>query len=175
MSAPVTNEAQAAPIQPVAAEPAPAAAPVTDTKPATAPAPGAATGGPIDQDDVKRWTDRANDILARPSEHLNSSSAPGAQPWYAGFFDCFNPVDSCLITCCVPCVTFGKAHHRIHKDPSLKGYEPVNTSVSTICIDVTDSKKSEERLLILDCCSVFYFLARRALAASACPLPSKAR
>lgn len=123
MSAPVNNEAQA-PIEPVAA------APVTETKaPAAAPA-AASTGGPIDQDDLKRWTDRANDILARPSEHLNSSSAPGAQPWYAGFFDCFNPVDSCLITCCVPCVTFGKAHHRIHKDPSLKGYEPVNTSVS---------------------------------------------
>jgi hypothetical protein len=34
-----------------------------------------------------------------------------------------------LITYCVPCVTFGKTHHRTRKDANMAGYEPINTSV----------------------------------------------
>jgi hypothetical protein len=34
-----------------------------------------------------------------------------------------------LITYCVPCVTFGKTHHRTRKDATMAGYEPINTSV----------------------------------------------
>jgi hypothetical protein len=41
----------------------------------------------------------------------------------------FNPIDLCLVTYCCPCVTFGKTHHRLRKDPNLAGYEPINTSV----------------------------------------------
>lgn len=89
-----------------------------------------ASNGPINDADVKMWTDRLNDVLARPSEHLNSKSPEGSQSWFAGFFDCFNPIDTCLISWCLPCVTFGRAHHRMHKDPELNGYEFVNTSVS---------------------------------------------
>lgn len=88
-----------------------------------------ASNGPINDADMKLWTDRLNDVLARPSEHINSKSPQGAQSWFAGFFDCFNPIDTCLISWCVPCVTFGRAHHRMHKDPELSGYEVVNTSV----------------------------------------------
>lgn len=137
MSEPINNGAQPpvqqqTPIQPVQQQQVPVDATAT---PATASngthaAAAPAHGGPIDDQDVKLWSDRAKDILARPSEHLNSRSAAGAQSWFAGFFDCINPVDTCLITCCVPCVTFGKTHHRMHKDSGLKGYEPVNTSVS---------------------------------------------
>jgi hypothetical protein len=36
-----------------------------------------------------------------------------------------------LITYCVPCVTFGKTHHRTRKDANMAGYEPINTSVRT--------------------------------------------
>ena len=36
------------------------------------------------------------------------------------------------ITCCVPCVTFGKTHHRSRKDADLEGYTPVNATVSRI-------------------------------------------
>ena len=85
--------------------------------------------GPISDKDVADWKNRFNDVLARPSEHINSKSPENSQPWYAGFFDCFSPIDLCLITYCVPCVTFGKTHHRLRKNGSLEGYEPVNTTV----------------------------------------------
>jgi len=32
------------------------------------------------------------------------------------------------VTYCCPCVTFGKTHHRLRKDPNLAGYEAINTS-----------------------------------------------
>ncbi|KAF7549741.1 hypothetical protein G7046_g8250 [Stylonectria norvegica] len=89
--------------------------------------------GPIDQNDLNEWKGRVNDVLARPSEHLNSRSPPDAQPWHSGFFDCFNPIDTCLITWCLPCITFGKTHHRLHKSNSLEGYEPINTSCLLFC------------------------------------------
>jgi hypothetical protein len=38
--------------------------------------------------------------------------------------------DKGAITCCVPCVTFGKTHHRSRKDANLEGYTPVNATVS---------------------------------------------
>ena len=113
MAAPVSE-------QPIAA--APAAAPAPAATHAAAP-------GPIDNADIDGWTQRFNKAFAKPSETLNSKSPEHAQPWHAGLFDCFNPIDLCLISCCVPCVTFGKTHHRVHKNGSLEGYEPINTSV----------------------------------------------
>lgn len=86
--------------------------------------------GPIDHDDLNEWKGRFNDVLARPSEHVNSKSPESAQPWASAFFGCCNPIDTCLITWCLPCVTFGKTHHRLRKNGNLDGYEPINTSVS---------------------------------------------
>ncbi|OAQ96372.1 hypothetical protein LLEC1_01857 [Akanthomyces lecanii] len=103
-----------------------ASAPVQTSAPVQA-------SGPVKDQDVKYWTDRANDLLARPSEHIHSRSPAGAQSWFAGFFDCFNPIDSCLITCCLPCVTFGKVQHRMQHSVELEGYEPVNTSCLLLC------------------------------------------
>jgi hypothetical protein len=37
-----------------------------------------------------------------------------------------------LVTYCCPCVTFGKIHHRLVKNNSMEGYEPVNTSVCSL-------------------------------------------
>lgn len=90
------------------------------------------SNGPIDDRDVQDWTKRFNEVLAKPSEVVNSRSPPGAQPWFSSFFGCFNPLDLCLMTYCLPCVTFGKTHHRLHKSGTLDGYEPINTSVSRI-------------------------------------------
>ncbi|KAH6955773.1 PLAC8 family-domain-containing protein [Ilyonectria robusta] len=84
--------------------------------------------GPIDHDDLNEWKGRFNDVLARPSEHVNSKSPESAQPWASAFFGCCNPIDTCLITWCLPCVTFGKTHHRLRKNGNLDGYEPINTS-----------------------------------------------
>jgi hypothetical protein len=96
-----------------------------------APAPNAQhNSGPIDDKDMEHWKARINDVLAKPSEHVNSKSPEGSQPWFAGFFGCCSPIDLCLMTYCLPCVTFGKTHHRLHKNANMDGYEPINTSVS---------------------------------------------
>ncbi|CAK7265918.1 hypothetical protein SEPCBS57363_001832 [Sporothrix epigloea] len=82
----------------------------------------------VDDKDVTEWKNRFNDVLARPSEHLNQRSPAGAQSWSESFFGCLSPIDLCLVTYCLPCVTFGKTHHRLHKDANLAGYEPINAS-----------------------------------------------
>ncbi|KAK2595633.1 hypothetical protein QQS21_006680 [Conoideocrella luteorostrata] len=115
-------------------------APVT-TQPGATPAPVATTtaqpahnkNSPIDQKDLDDWKLRFNDVLKRPGEVVNSKSAEGSQSWFSGFFDCFNPIDTCLITYCLPCITFGKTHHRIRKNGDLQGYEPINTSCLLFC------------------------------------------
>ena len=88
------------------------------------------TNGPIDNRDVEEWTTRFNEVLAKPGDVINSRSPEGSQPWYSSFFGCFSPLDLCLVTWCLPCVTFGKTHHRMQKSAALEGYEPINTSVS---------------------------------------------
>lgn len=120
------------------------AAPVDHSVQAGAAAPPAAPGaapGPIDNADVEDWKNRVNDFLAKPAEVINSKSPEGSQSWFAGLFDCFNPIDSCLMTCCLPCVTFGKTHHRMKKSANLDGYEPVNTSclllVGSACVGLS--------------------------------------
>ena len=85
--------------------------------------------GLLQDKDADEWKNRFTDVLARPSEHLNSKSPDSAQSWMSSLFACFMPIDTCLVTCCVPCVTFGKTHHRLRKDPNLEGYSPINTSV----------------------------------------------
>jgi Cys-rich protein (TIGR01571 family) len=50
---------------------------------------------------------------------------PNAQPWHSGFWDCFSPVDVCLLTCFAPCVAFGKTHHRL-RNGSVTDWHPIN-------------------------------------------------
>ena len=85
--------------------------------------------GPIDDKDVQDWVARTNNVFKAPGDVIKQKSPEGAEPWYAGLFSCFNPIDTCLITYCLPCITFGKTHHRLRKNGNLEGYEPVNTSV----------------------------------------------
>ena len=88
------------------------------------------SNGPINDRDMEDWKNRFNEVLAKPSEHINQKSPEDAGAWNASFCGCFDPIDTCLITWCLPCVTFGKTHHRLRKNGSLEGYEPINTSVS---------------------------------------------
>ncbi|KAB5582323.1 PLAC8 family-domain-containing protein [Coniochaeta sp. 2T2.1] len=90
--------------------------------------PAQAHSGPISDNDVNEWKGRINEVLARPGEVVKSKSPATARPWHESFFGCFAPIDLCLMTYCCPCVTFGKTHHRLRKDPNLAGYEPINTS-----------------------------------------------
>ncbi|KXX77772.1 Protein PLANT CADMIUM RESISTANCE 9 [Madurella mycetomatis] len=93
----------------------------------------AAAQGPINDADVAEWTARFNDLLARPGEYINSRSPEGAQSWKNSFFEFWNPIDTCLFAWCVPCVVFGRTHHRLRKSPTLEGYEPINTSCLLMC------------------------------------------
>lgn len=85
----------------------------------------------VNDKDVAEWKDRFNGVLARPAEHVNHTSSGGS--WLSSFFGCCDPIDLCLMTYCLPCVTFGKTHHRLRKDPALQGYEPINTSCLLLC------------------------------------------
>ncbi|KFY07602.1 hypothetical protein V492_06994 [Pseudogymnoascus sp. VKM F-4246] len=91
---------------------------------ASQPAPVAAPAG---NDDVAHWTNRITEALNKP-ETITGPVPASHQPWHHRFLEFFNPIDLCLITCCCPCVTFGKTHHRLHHDANLKDYSPVNAS-----------------------------------------------
>ena len=84
----------------------------------------------LKQEDMDIWSKRLNDALGQGSAGLQSRSPETSQTWYAGIFDCFNPIDTCLVAYCCPCVTFGKTFHRMENNGNMEGYQPVNTSVS---------------------------------------------
>ncbi|MDI1491432.1 MAG: hypothetical protein OHK93_002641 [Ramalina farinacea] len=81
------------------------------------------------QHDVDHWVVKAQNTMKDPSGITNPT---GSTEWTTGFFSCFQPIDLCAITCCCPCITFGKTHHRLNKDARLAGYSPVNASVSFV-------------------------------------------
>ncbi|KAI1307716.1 PLAC8 family-domain-containing protein [Xylaria venustula] len=92
-----------------------------------------ATRALLDDADVQFWTDALNDVAENPAQSLLSSSPPEAGSWLTSFFSCLDPIDECAVTWCLPSVTFGKTHHRMHKDANLVGYKPVNTSCLFFC------------------------------------------
>jgi hypothetical protein len=100
----------------------------------SAPAQTTTSTGAINDKDVADWKSRFNEVLAKPGDVVNSKSPATAQPWHESFFGCFSPIDLCCMTYCLPCLTFGKTHHRLRKDANLAGYEPINTSVSWLPI-----------------------------------------
>ncbi|KXJ94596.1 PLAC8 family-domain-containing protein [Microdochium bolleyi] len=112
------------------------AAPPQEKAPAAVAASGPSNGpsnGPIDHADIEDWKNRLNEVLAKPSEHVNSKSPATAQSWTNSLFGCFSPIDLCCMTWCLPCVTFGKTHHRLRKNGSMEGYEPINTTCLMFC------------------------------------------
>jgi len=86
------------------------------------------SSGPIDHTDMQDWMERFNGALSKSGEHIHEKSPEDSREWNSSFFGCLDPIDTCLITYCVPCVTFGKTHHRTRKDASMTGYEAINTS-----------------------------------------------
>lgn len=77
-------------------------------------------------DDVADWINRVKGALEKPE--TITAAVPGAKPFHNQFWNCFDPIETCAITCCFPCVTFGKTHHRLHHDANLKGYSAVNAT-----------------------------------------------
>jgi len=78
----------------------------------------------IDQNVIQSWKTKINGSLANGK--LNSKTT--GNPRSASLWGCCSPVDLCCITCCVPCVTFGKTYHRMEHNGDMSTYEPVNTS-----------------------------------------------
>ena len=78
------------------------------------------------QKDMDGWVDKLNHAA---KDHRQITHAPGDASWSGSFFDCFSPIDSCFITCCCPCVTFGKTHHRLTHG-TIDNWSPINFSVS---------------------------------------------
>lgn len=78
--------------------------------------------------DLDGWVARASNVAKDPSGITNPT---GSAAWSSPFFGCFDPIDTCAITWCCPCVTFGKTHHRLNKDSNLAGYSVLNASVRT--------------------------------------------
>lgn len=86
------------------------------------------SGGVVDHNDVDSWKTRFNAVFSDVGNVIHQKSPETAREYHSGFFGCCSPIDTCLMTYCLPCVTFGKTHHRLHKDASLTGYSPINTS-----------------------------------------------
>jgi len=73
------------------------------------------------------WIGRVRDFVNKPN--VVTDKAPEQhQEWHFRMFGCFSPIDTCFITWCCPCITFGKTHHRLRGDPNLTNYSMVNGS-----------------------------------------------
>ncbi|KAG0646842.1 cadmimum resistance [Hyphodiscus hymeniophilus] len=83
-------------------------------------------------DDLTHWIDRFKVVAADPHA-LMAPAHPQASQWHNRFFQFFEPIDTCLITWCCPAITFGKTHHRLHHDPQLRDYSPLNISCLGFC------------------------------------------
>ncbi|XWS34458.1 hypothetical protein CRYUN_Cryun21dG0040200 [Craigia yunnanensis] len=51
----------------------------------------------------------------------NCMQTAGNFPWSTGLFDCFSDVPNCCITCCCPCITFGKIAEIIDQQSCFRG------------------------------------------------------
>ncbi|KAK2759319.1 hypothetical protein FQN54_002797 [Arachnomyces sp. PD_36] len=52
--------------------------------------------------------------------------------WSNSFWDCFNPIDVCLLSWLCPCIQYGKTQAR-RQDPTLANYSPVNENCLIFC------------------------------------------
>jgi Cys-rich protein (TIGR01571 family) len=114
-----------------------------------APASNTHNNGPINNNDIEDWKNRFNEVLAKPGDHINAPEHENSRDWNSGFFGCCSPIDTCLITWCLPCITFGKTHHITRKGGNLEGYEPINTScllfLGSMCVGLHWIPQSMQR------------------------------
>jgi len=97
----------------------------------------AAPGAQPQKDDIAEWVERVKVVINNP-ETFTAPAPASARSWHNGFWEFCMPIDTCMITWCCPCVTFGKTHHRLRKDANMRDYSMVNPSclgfwVSAMC------------------------------------------
>jgi hypothetical protein len=49
-------------------------------------------------DDATEWINRVKEVVAKP-DILKAPPPPGAAPFHEPFFGCFDPIDTCTVTC----------------------------------------------------------------------------
>jgi len=94
---------------------------------------GTTHAGTIDHNDMNDWKARFNSALNDPNGTIKAKAPAEARKWEHSFWGCCVPVSTCFISCCLPCITFGKTHHRTRKSPTLEGYSAINTSCLLFC------------------------------------------
>lgn len=84
--------------------------------------PPAPAHGPLDS--------REDKAFDQPHQ-LQHASARGLEDgkWHESYCAFCSPIDLCLITWCLPCLTFGKTHHRLRWGNDMENYEALNASV----------------------------------------------
>ncbi|KAJ9660355.1 hypothetical protein H2201_006936 [Coniosporium apollinis] len=99
-------------------------------------APKAANPSPaVDANDINDWCNRVNNFLDGPTEAAAVANAnAAAEKWHTNLFGCCTPFETCCMTSCCPCITFGKTYHRMNKDSTMKGYSPINMTCLLFCI-----------------------------------------
>lgn len=80
--------------------------------------------------DAQQWQARFNTTMADVGGVVNSKAPESAEPFSQNLFGCFGDIGLCLQGCLIPCVVFGKTHHRTRENARMEGYQPVNTTVS---------------------------------------------
>ncbi|OJD22085.1 hypothetical protein ACJ73_06572 [Blastomyces percursus] len=63
---------------------------------------------------------------------MSGPETTGSSNWANSLWDCFNPIDTCLMGWCCPCVLFGKTQARLD-DPSLANFSPINDNCLIFC------------------------------------------
>ncbi|KAF2401914.1 PLAC8-domain-containing protein [Trichodelitschia bisporula] len=48
------------------------------------------------------------------------------QEWHASGADCCSPLGTCCMSWFLPCVVYGRVHHRMHKDSQLQNWSMFN-------------------------------------------------
>ncbi|TLD09844.1 hypothetical protein PspLS_12032 [Pyricularia sp. CBS 133598] len=83
--------------------------------------------------DAQQWKARFNTVVADVGGVVNSKAPEGAEPFSENLFGCFGDMSLCLQGCLIPCLVFGKTHHRTRRNANMEGYQPVNTTCLLLC------------------------------------------
>ncbi|KAL4976889.1 PLAC8 family-domain-containing protein [Aspergillus desertorum] len=78
--------------------------------------------------------------------------------WNYSLFDCCSPGSLCFLTCCLPCLTFGRTQARA-QDPTLRSYSSINSECLiftglTLCCEMRE-KHGIDGSCCRDCCATF--------------------
>ncbi|KAF2799829.1 PLAC8-domain-containing protein [Melanomma pulvis-pyrius CBS 109.77] len=55
------------------------------------------------------------------------------QEWHHRGSACCSPCGTCVLSCCCPCITYGRTHHRVKNDGNMQGYSCCNLSCAAFC------------------------------------------